>query len=168
MKKVIRLTERDLTRIVKRVIAEQTIAVANADKTSANASATNNMSSFIEKNYVKPLLQQGYKEVDKISLVNGNYMGGGTRVTDNRDKAYRGEQNGYRIDLYSVGTGQTFTGYIIITNGIKGAEKNLRVIVKPDGSFEIPAFAGTDPKEVIYKVLYKQPQNIQTPGMGMR
>ena len=57
--KVIRLTESDLKRIVKRVLTEQ-----NEDE-------------WLETNYVKRKLDKGYTEVDKIDLSDGTYHKGG-------------------------------------------------------------------------------------------
>ena len=65
MKKVIRLTESDLTRLVKRVIKEQ-----------------KDNSSYLDNNYVIELKQSGFKEVPKVELPDGTYMkgGGGYRI----------------------------------------------------------------------------------------
>lgn len=69
---------------------------------------------FLEDNYVSPLIKDGYKLVDKISLPNGGYKKQG---------------GGYRVDLYD-NDGKTFTGYVIVTNsGIRGAWNNEPVNV---------------------------------------
>jgi hypothetical protein len=63
---------------------------------------------FYER-HVSNVLKDGYKEVSKISLPDGEYKKQGS---------------GYQVNLYDK-DGQTFTGYVIITNsGIRGAWNN--------------------------------------------
>jgi|688.fasta_scaffold1112736_1 hypothetical protein len=112
MKKVIRLTEDDLTRLVKRVIKEQ------------------ENFSFLENEYVKKYLQDGYKIVPKITLPDGDYTKWGS---------------GYSIELYNQ-DGETDTGYVIITkDGIRGMWSGNPINV----------VGGTIPEESVYKILYK-------------
>lgn len=83
---------------------------------------------FLEKSYVKPLLDEGFKEVKEINLPDGEY------------KIYGG---GYRMDLF--GSDDKDTGYRLVTNtGIRGTWNGnpIEVTQKKTG-------------EDVYKTLYK-------------
>jgi hypothetical protein len=63
---------------------------------------------FLE-GYVANVIKDGYKQVNKISLPDGEYKKQGS---------------GYQVDLYDR-DGKTFTGYVIVTtSGIRGAWNN--------------------------------------------
>ena len=92
MKKTIRLTESDLTRLVKKVIKEQ------EDQNKEHRT-------FLDQKYVNELIKNGYKVVTKIELPDGDYKKDG---------------GGYQIDILNQ-DGNTDTGYSIVTNnGIRG------------------------------------------------
>jgi hypothetical protein len=96
MKKIIRLTESDLKRIVKKVIQEQESG-----------------GSFLDKDYVEELKRDGYKEVPKVDLPDGTYLkgGGGYEIylygSDKKNTGYvlvtfdgiRGSWNGQPIKI---------------------------------------------------------------------
>jgi hypothetical protein len=91
MTRIVRLTESDLTRLVRRVIREQ-----------------DDNTKFLE-GHVSNVLKDGYKQVNKISLPDGEYKKQGS---------------GYQVNLYDR-DGKTFTGYVIVTtSGIRGAWNN--------------------------------------------
>ena len=91
--------------------------------------------------YVKPLTDQGFKQVNEINLPDGTYKKNGS---------------GYQIDLMDS-DGKTFTGYSIITkNGIRGMwnGEEVEIVSKALG-------------EAVYKIFFKnsgyKPKQAQTP-----
>jgi hypothetical protein len=96
---------------------------------------------FFEKDYVKPLTDQGFKQVNEINLPDGIYKKNGS---------------GYQIDLMDS-DGKTFTGYSIVTkNGIRGMwnGEEVEIVSKTLG-------------EAVYKIFFKnsgyKPKQAQTP-----
>jgi len=85
---------------------------------------------FLEKSYVKPLLDKGYKEVTNIDLPNGDYLKSG---------------GGNGIDLKN--SDGSSTGYIIVTtDGIRGLH-----------SGEIRLTGGNLPDDYsVYKIMYNK------------
>jgi len=98
---------------------------------------------FLENSYVKPLVDEGFKQVNEINLPDGTYKKKGS---------------GYRIDLMD-GDGKTFTGYCVITtNGIRGVWNGEAVELT---SKDLPT-------ENVYKIFFKEsgykPKEAQTPA----
>ena len=100
MAKVVRLTESDLVRLVKRVIKEQ------------NTPSVSKQKQDILDKQVNKLIESGYKVVDKIPLPDGDYdlSGGGYTcflIKDRKDTGYvyvttsgiRGTWQGRKINI---------------------------------------------------------------------
>jgi hypothetical protein len=122
MKRVIKLSENDLTKIIKKLITEQ----------SDDEWGTTGV--WLEENYIEPLKNDGYIEVEKIDLPNGDYKKWG---------------GGHQIDLKD---GVIDTGYIIITeNGIRGSYGGKTTIKINNGIVTNTGISGE-----VYKYLYKE------------
>jgi hypothetical protein len=84
------------------------------------------MSDFLEEKYVRPLLEQGYIEIDYIDLPDGVYVAVGM---------------GYKYEIHGLSAGPSVgrsyndspTGYIVVTNeGTRGMYRELIRILKGD------------------------------------
>lgn len=83
---------------------------------------------FLEKSYVKPKIEDGYKVVDKINLPDGTYSKGGS---------------GYGVVVQDNGENETGY-YVVVNNGIRGMWS---------GQFKI---IGGKPELDVYKILFKK------------
>lgn len=84
------------------------------------------MSEFLEEKYVKPLIENGYIEVDYIDLPDGVYVAVGA---------------GYKYEIHGLSAGPSVsrshnnspTGYVVVTNeGTRGMYRELISILKGD------------------------------------
>ena len=116
MKKVVRLTEEDLVRIVKKVIAEQVVASIGAP-TSPAPSKPKQFTATISAGGAKTNPQEFYKnfpcmKVPGVTLVNGKYMFQGKVLLPEalpyNDKNYEEANN--RPDVYKKQIGKVQGG----------------------------------------------------------
>lgn len=128
MKKIIKLTESDLIRIVKRAINEQT--------TQEKMERERKIKEMLDgDDYYKRLKRQGYKEQTQINLPDGEYYGGG---------------GGYQFDVYT--NDRKFTGYsLLILNGISGIFDSRDKIDIKSGTW-----SGKGRYFNIYKIMYNK------------
>ena len=86
--------------------------------------------SFLDEHYVKKFKEQGFKEVPKLNLTDGDYLKGG---------------GGYSIQLY--GSDKKHTGHVLVTkSGIRGMWMGQPIKVEQ----------GTTPSVEVYKILFNK------------
>ena len=116
MKKIVRLTEEDLVRIVKKVIAEQAVVGISTPKAPAPSKPAQ-LSSTISSGGIKTNPQEFYKKfpcmgVPGVKLVNGKYMFKGKVLLPEElpynDSSYQEANN--RPDVYKKQIGKVQGG----------------------------------------------------------